>query len=514
MDGDDDDDDDDFGGSNGEEASLEDFDAKSGDDTNLEEGQEDAEVLEFEFDVEDSDVEVQRVEIVASSTGTEEDPWDVFESATLWMDGDDVATIDGLDDEDQWDEWDAADGGDVGYSFRFNGVDTVVDMGETAEFVVSVTLQDNLDNLPESWNLSVDDNGVRALDEAGIDQYIGDEDDTVNVDLEAAGGDDELTLSENTDNPDATTLEVDESDKSDVHTLAVMDLEADTDTEVKDFKFRVIINENQALDETYANVLSDLELVIDGEVYDDYTVAADTTATATVTFDLDGEDIVIEAGDEVAIEINAEFNATSSNYDEGTTVKVDALNALFSTIDAEGVDSGEDLTAGALKGSFTGDVHTLRSAGVALTSGTTEADVVEVDGAGNDRAVFSVEFEVTAFGEDFYVPFGAATSTAQSAEGVSYDLTDGSNAVVAGTGTTTASLDSSADEEDGAYIVREGETETFTLEVTYDPLTAGTYKAVLQQVFFRDEATTDANATGQEASPEAAYRTGSANIID
>ncbi|MBP9771826.1 MAG: peptidoglycan-binding protein, partial [Candidatus Pacebacteria bacterium] len=173
SDDDDDSDDDDFNSGSGEEASLEDFDVKDGDDTSLEEGQEDAEVMEIEFDVEDADVEVQRVEIVASSStgNAEEDPWDVFESATLWMDGEDLVTVDDLDDEDSWDEQ-ATDGE---YSFRFNGIDTVVSADETAEFVVSVTLQDNLDGLDESWDLWIEDEGIRALDEAGIDQYTGDD---------------------------------------------------------------------------------------------------------------------------------------------------------------------------------------------------------------------------------------------------------------------------------------------------------------------------------------------------
>lgn len=512
-DDDDDDSDSDFGGSDGEEASLEDFDVKDGDDTSIEEGQEDAEAMEIEFDVEDSDVEVQRVEVVASSSAGngEEDPWDVFESATLWMDGDDVATVDGLDDEDNWDEQTT----DGQFSFRFNGVDTVVGEGETAEFVVSFTFQDNLDELDESWDLWIDDSGIRALDEAGIDQYTGDDSDIVTIDLEAAGGDDELTLSESSENPEASTLEVEEDEKSEWLSLAIMELEADTDTEVKDFKFRVLINETGDEATFYSEVVSDLVLIIDGEEYDDFSVSGAGTATATVTFDLDGEDIVIAEGEEVAVEVQAEFNATTTGaYDEGTTVTVDVPSTTFEAIDAEGVDSGEDLAAAQLEGSFEGEVMTLRSEGVSVVAVSDEAErtFIADDTGESDQGTFTLVFEVTAFGEDVYIDNSTPAEDNDGSEvttSASYSVSNPGNNTSVGVLSATGG---DYDDETNSWKIAEGDTAEFTLEVIVTATSSSNAFVTLQALGY---AFTDVDGTHVLTAPdESGFKTDAINLLD
>lgn len=521
-DGDDDDDDNnddnDFGGSDGEEASLEDYDLKDGDDTSVEEGDEDAEVMEIEFDVEDSDVEVQRVEIVASSSAGngEDDPWDVFESATLWFDGDDVATVEDLDDEDNWDEQST----DGEYNFRFNGVDTVVSMDETAEFVVSFTFQENLDldggtdANGEAWEVWIEDEGIRALDEAGIDQYTGDNTDTVSIDIEEAGGDDELTLSKSSDNPEATTLEVEEDEKSDWHSLAIMDLEADSDTELNDFIFRVLINE-PVTGESYDNVVSDLMLVIDGEEYDDFSVSGGTTATATITFDLSDEDIVLAEGEEVSVEVMAEFLATTTGaYDEGTTVTVDVPAATFDTVDAEGVDSGEDLEASQLNGSFEGEVMTLRSEGISISpvSDDAERTFVADDTGESDQGTFTIVFEVTAFGEDIYIDNSTPVEDNDGSEVTttsSYSVTNPGNNTSVGTLSATGG---DYDEETNSWRIAEGDTAEFTLEVIVTATSSSNASVALQALGY---AFTDANGTHVLIAPdESGFSTNSINLLD
>jgi len=508
----DDDDDDDFNAGNGAEASLEDFDVKDGDDTSIEEGDEDAEVMEIEFDVEDADVEVQRIEVVASSSAGngEEDPWDVFESATLWMDGDDVATVDNLDDEDNWDE----QSNDGQYSFRFNGVDSVVNEGDTAKFVVSFTFQDNLDDLDESWELWVDDEGVRALDEAGIDQYTGDNNDTVSIDLEAAGGDDELSLSESSDNPDSATLEVEEDEKSEWLSLAVMDLEADTDTEVKDFKVNVVINSG-ADSEDFDDVISDLVLIIDGEEYDDWSVADGSLGTGTVTFDLDGDDIIVGEGEEVSVEVQAEFLATTTGaYDEGTTVTVEVPSATFDTIDAEGVDSGEDLDATKLTGSFSGNVMTLRSEGISIepVSKSAQRTFVADDTGESDQGTFEIVFEVTAFGEDIYIDNSTPAEDNDGSEvttSASYSVSNPGNNTSVGTLSATGG---DYDDETNSWKVAEGDTAEFTLEVIVTATSSSNAYVTLEALGY---AFSDANGTHVFTVPaESGFKTSAINLLD
>jgi hypothetical protein len=162
----------------GGEASLEDFDVKSGDDTDLEEGMEGAEVVEVEFDVEDGDVNVERVDFhfeEASTSGTPDDePWEVFENAVLWADGEEVADID-ASDEDNW-----SDEGDDVYRLRFTGIDYTVRDGDKATLVLALDVASNVDDVANAaWDVFVPDTGIRAVDGEGIDQETGDEDDVV-----------------------------------------------------------------------------------------------------------------------------------------------------------------------------------------------------------------------------------------------------------------------------------------------------------------------------------------------
>jgi len=90
------------------EASLESFNANDGDDTELEEGQEDAPVAEFDVEFSDGDAMITRIDVVldkdsADTTG-ENDPWDTFEEVSIWVDGDKVASMDASDEDEYLDE--------------------------------------------------------------------------------------------------------------------------------------------------------------------------------------------------------------------------------------------------------------------------------------------------------------------------------------------------------------------------------------------------------------------------
>ncbi len=475
------DDDDDFNAGNGEEASLEDYSANDGDDTDLEEGGSEQEVMEFEFDVEDADVEVQRVEVTFEFAGDtsngERDPWKAFDGATLWMDGEEVASSDDLSDEDNWNE---ETGTDV-YSFRFNGVDAVVGAGEKAEMVLSLDVQSGIDGTNNAgdndWTIYIDDQGIRALDEAGIDQYTGENSESVDLSIEEAGGDDELSLSESDNDVDASVLEVDDSGTSDWHTLAVMQLSADMDIELKDFPLTVVMNQSGANDEFYSDAVNDLALVIDGEEYNDFDVTGAGTATATVTFDLDGEDIVINDGDDVEVEVKAEFKAISGSFDEGTTVTVNASSGLFETVDAEGVDSGEDLGTDQLSGSYEGEEHTLRSSGIIL--GLVDTDAVSPVGGDEAQAEFTIEFTVESFGQDYYIEKNAARdATGDVDEGVNFVIEDSAGTEYSTTTVTvTSDLQKSGNTNGDTathYKVSEGQARTFTLTVSLDNEAAST----------------------------------------
>lgn len=86
----------------GDEASLEDFNSKSGDDDNVDENGS-AEVAVFDFDVEDGDARVERVDLSfdPATLNDEQNPWDTFDTISLLIDGEEVASED-VSDEDEW----------------------------------------------------------------------------------------------------------------------------------------------------------------------------------------------------------------------------------------------------------------------------------------------------------------------------------------------------------------------------------------------------------------------------
>ena len=60
--------------------------------------------------------------------------------------------------------------------------------------------------------------------------------------------------------------------------------------------------------------------------------------------------------------------------------------------------------------------------------------------------------------------------------------------------------------ENGYFLVREGRTETFTLSVTLNPDTAGTFDVRLKEIRFNDEASLSGSTTFTVAN-DSDYRT-------
>ena len=124
----------------GNEASLEDFDARSGNDGDPEEGDKMAEVLGLKFTVKDGDVNVSRVDVnVDTSSATENDPWKVFKKAYLMIDGKTVGTI-STDNKRNWSD----QGNDV-YRLRFSNISTSVMQNKTAQVTVAFDINNSID---------------------------------------------------------------------------------------------------------------------------------------------------------------------------------------------------------------------------------------------------------------------------------------------------------------------------------------------------------------------------------
>jgi hypothetical protein len=263
MDEDDEDDDsdsDDFPTFGGDEASLEDFDMESEDDA--EEG-EMMHVATFEFDVEDGDFLMERVDVTFDNAGVggtaDDEPWDVFETITLMVDGDEIAEED-IDEEDDWNE------DDNPFQFRITGLDYVVEEDETVEVEIYLTAENNVDDPANAdWEIYIDDEGVRGIDTAGITQYTGDTADTVSFGVDEEGGDEDLVIKSSNNDPDSALLQVDEDDEE-WYEVFVFELEA----EENDIDVETIVLEVITTDGDYADLVNDMKVEIDGEEFDDF----------------------------------------------------------------------------------------------------------------------------------------------------------------------------------------------------------------------------------------------------
>ncbi len=468
----------------GGEASLENFDLTSGDDSSVEED-ESGDIAEIEFDVEDGDVRIDRIDLafVNADENDTTDVWDALEMVELVIDGKVVGEAD-LSDEDEY--LDEDDG-----TVRISGIDYKIDEGDTAKIIVRVTAQNNVDtDDQDTFTVYVLDDGIRATDAEGIQQYVGDDSDTVDFDVDEAGSDEELNVSSSSEDPDATTLKVDNSSKSDSFAIFAFDLES-KDNDIELDSLEVVLDSSVAT----ADLISDLVLEIDGEEFDDweYVSGTSTSQTRTVRFDING-DYTIDADDEVTVVLWAEFKAANgSNYSSGATIEASIADMA---IEGEGAD---DVVS---DGTATGETHTLANEGIVVpANGVTVS--TDTQGDNDTVGIFKIEFEVTAFEEDFYIVDLATTSADSTTGGVEF--------TTPGTGLISATLSSSADENGGVFEINEGDTETFTLTVTFDPTTAGQYRLTMDEIW----ASTNSNGiTGSVVTTLAPtdFRTGYENI--
>jgi hypothetical protein len=430
------------------EATLEDASLEDASDDEIEEGAEEEVIAELTVEFADGDASISRLDVkLGVSDAT--DPWDIFETISLWVDGDMVAEM-AADDEDEYQSSDDE-------TLRFSGLDIVAMEDEELEISIGATLQGSIDTADrDAVTISVP--SMRYFDADGVAETVSGSSfttDTASIQVVVAGADDEVIVKTSANDPDATTLKLEDDSKSDWYNVFTFDL--DTDDSTNDIELNTVVATVELSSSTYNAIVDDAEIEIDGTTIDDVTVTNGTTNTATLTFDVDG-DVTIDAGDRVEAKLMLKFKSLDAG-NEGMTVRGLVTSGNRNAIDAEGA---EDVTN--LEGAATGDYHTLRSTGVDVALDSTSANVTQGDNAGDDYATYKISLDVTAFDQDVFINTDEAVSASTS-------VVNSSGAAVAGTSTVV--IDSSADVEGGSFKIAEGETETVTITVTFDAVTAG-----------------------------------------
>lgn len=489
------------------EASLKDMQIDSASDDEVDEGDEDAEIGVATFEFEDGDALITRIDVGIDGAG---DPWDVLDEVSLWVDGDEIARTSASDEDDYQDE-------DTG-TLRFSGLDLEAMEDEEVEVTIAATFQGSVDSDDQgSFNVSVD--GFRWTDAEDVTETEtsgNDLDTDVTFTLGEAGQDDELIVKTSSEDPDGTTLQVQDDAKSDWFTIFAFDIDSDdsgNDIDLNEVSLTIDTASSTGGDTTftYADAVDDVELVINGVTVDDLVVSTGTATTTlagfdesrVLRFDVDGN-VTIDAGERVTAELMVRFKSLASSSDEGATIQARVTSVNAKAIDAEGADN---LDASQLSGAATGDEHTIRTAGINVTAGDVDAVVTTGDNDDDDYATYTVELEVTAFEQDVYISTTPGTS-------LSYTLEDGAGTATS-SGSRTVTITSSGDEVSGTFEITEGSTETITVEVTYDP-SVTTSTAARLQIETLTFGSTSGSPTGQSwtASPDEDYRTNTVTIVN
>jgi peptidoglycan hydrolase-like protein with peptidoglycan-binding domain len=426
----------------GEEGELNSFDNIGGVESSVDEGQTER-VLGVEFDAEDSEMTIERVDVdFTVGSGGSSNLDDYIESVALVLDGKNIAEQD----------VDEADEDDDVFSFRFTGLDGMVGEDDTAELYVEVTAVNNLDSGDSDVDLTVDIplNGIRATDGAGISETYADAAgdvtaETFNIEVAETG---DLTVTEASESPEANIIEADSDNDTDDVTLLVIELEADDqDIEVTDLP--VGLTSSGA---GVGEIVKTVKLMHGSDVLDSVSISS-TSATGRLAL-FEDIDLTIEDGDTETLTVVVDVNDFDAAFGAGDSVYATTTGSHgdWDVEDAE----GESVTP---SGSVTGEAQSFLEDGINITPVSVDADITdESETYPNARGVFTIVFDVTAFGADAYI--GSSTGDESGTYGVESDIIGS-----AFTGTSTYSLSSTGDDEGASYLVREGDTERFTLQV-------------------------------------------------
>jgi len=112
---------------------------------------------------------------------------------------------------------------------------------------------------------------------------------------------------------------------------------------------------------------------------------------------------------------------------------------------------------------------------------------VSDSGPRGDHGEFDIDFRITAFTEDVFIP--NSTARGRGSVGVIYEVVENGGRVVT-TGQTMANLDSSVRRDGSRYRVNKGESVDFELVVEYQPEYTGTYTVRLRTVRPEGDVTT------------------------
>lgn len=467
------------GGEEGQIVEIDEVSSLSGEE--VLEDEEDVEVLGFEYEAEDSDMTISRIDVdfTAPASGSD-DLEDYITEISIFHNGSKVASTD-VDEADE--------DSDV-FSFRFTGLDIETSDGDTDEITIAVSAVNNVDGDDEgqAWTVEIPADGIRAVDTAGISETYGTANDietTFTIETLSSAGDLELNVSLSDDDSINKSHNVEASEDGDTNDVEILAFEIEAEGSDMTIDELPIF-----LTATGANVnvvINRLTLEWDGGEESETVAIAAGTGTTTFT----NLDIEIGEGETMEFIVKADVNELDgTTFAEGDKIKAE-LRAASEVDSIEAEDQNNDSLAVAdLTGSALGEDISFFTEAVTVEFVSASETVTDIsDSDTNSRGTFVLKFDVTAFGEDAYIDELSGTSTT----GVQWSVIGDTF-----TGSASSNLTSTGDSETSSFLVEEGQTETFTLTVvlTNTDGTAGFYGIQIDEIGFNDtDATADTTLT-------------------
>jgi hypothetical protein len=412
-------------------------------------------VATIEFEVEDGDVNLEKIDLYFGSnddaTDNANDVWENIEKVTLTVDGKEIASAD-VSDDDEWNEEDTdASNTDV-YSLSLKG-DAVFKDGDKVEIEVLVDTTDEVESTDtaEDYNLWAE---LRFSNAEGVLTYEGgdadDDSDAIAFKVKPLGLFD-IDFDENSDSPE-DDKSLDLSDDLE-ETLVIVDAEIGEDQGGTLETAVVKLTAQLAAGSTATDadeLIDEVQFMVDGKEVDADSVDTSVTTAATIltyTFDLD--DIEVSAEDEIEFEVVGAFNSIEDDSEfVNATVKVTSIEI-----------KGEDQEGN-------------NFSGVTYTETTSYAPIFKAS-AGDVDVEFNGDLELLYTGDHagtakFEVKITNNTGSDMTGMDVLANWTlDVDGLIVSGTNPTAVTdKDEVALTADGMTI-NDGETETYTVTVTF-----------------------------------------------
>jgi len=476
------------------------------------EGKSDVEVagLTIEAD-EGSDIELVAVNLNFSKGTATRDLDRYADEVSIWFDGEEVARLD-ADEFTRRQNYDKTISLDRG---------AIIRAGEKGDLVVALSGVSNLDTTDAGKTWTLEFESIRFRDDLNAvitDTETGDINDgtgrTFSFEGFAAATGLELRVSKGSSSiNDSRIIMVSTTKDTDNEEILAFKIEArgDSDLYINDLSVNF-----DSVGAGVGEIINTAKLIVDGDTVGSESFASSTTATGTAVFD--NIDLTIDAGDTVEVIVEVDFNKVSGGFVEGATLKAsvnpDAVTNYSVAWDVED-EEGDVVSSDDMTGAASSEYHSFYSTGIVIEAKSLPTPTIKDtngDSAGGELGLYKMTFDVTAFENDIYVPTGAtnATSSVTKDKGVVYTMEDSTGVAMmlngAGLASTSAVYSSTATKSGNYYVINQGETKTFTLDITFTPTADGYYRAQLYGVNYNVGSADNAN-TMQLATPATDFET-------